>query len=80
MDNIIIDVSARIFKFASNKYIACESANLKVCPYQVITYLRKLMSNMFFLKYFIINYILNFMYIMFNEKSFNEKFLLMRNI
>ena len=38
------------------------------------------MSNVFFLKYFIINYDLNFMYIMFNEKSFNEKFLLTTNI
>ena len=32
------------------------------------------MSNMFFLKYFIINRVLNFMHIMFNEKCFNEKF------
>ena len=38
------------------------------------------MSNVFFLKYFIINYVLNFMYIIFNEKSFNEKFLLTTNI
>ena len=32
-------------------------------------YLRKLMGNIFFLKYCIINYVLNFMNIMFNEKS-----------
>ena len=38
------------------------------------------MSNMFFLKYFIINHVLNFMHIMFNEKCFNEKFPLTRNI
>ena len=36
------------------------------------------MSNVFFRKYFIINYVLNFMYIMFNEKFFKDKFLLMR--
>ena len=43
----------------------------------VMVYLRKLlMSNIFFRKYFIINYVLNFMYITFNEKSFNEKFFL----
>ena len=40
-----------------------------------MVYLRKLMSNEFFLKYFAINYILNFIYIIFNEKSLNEKFL-----
>ena len=28
-----------------------------------------------FLKYFTINYILNFIYLIFNEKSLNEKFL-----
>ena len=38
-------------------------------------YLRKLMSNIFFLKYFIINYALNFVHIM-----LNEKFPLTRNI
>ena len=33
-----------------------------------------------FIKYFMINYILNFMYIMLKEKSFNEKFFLMTDI
>ena len=32
------------------------------------------------LKYFTINYILNFLYIIFGEKSFNKKFLLTGNI
>ena len=43
-----------------------------------MVYLRKvmLMSSIFFQKYFLINYALNSIYIMFNEKSFNEKFLL----
>ena len=36
---------------------------------------KELMSNIFFLKYFIINYVLDFMY-----RMFNEKFLLMRYI
>ena len=33
------------------------------------------MSNELFLKYFRINYVLNFLYIIFNEKSLNGKFL-----
>ena len=37
-------------------------------------YLGKLMSNIFFPKYFATNYILNFLYIKLNEKYFNEKF------
>ena len=36
-----------------------------------MVYLRKLL---FFLKYSTINSILNFMWIMFNEKAFNENF------
>ena len=31
-----VDVSARRFRLASNRYIVCESANMKVCPYQVM--------------------------------------------
>ena len=38
------------------------------------------MSNIFFLKYFTINYVLNFLYIILNEKSLNEKFLLTGNM
>ena len=38
------------------------------------------MSNVFFLKYFMINYFLNFMYIMFSKKSFKEKFILIIDI
>ena len=34
------------------------------------------MSNIFVLKYFMINYILNFLYIIFNWKSFKKKFTL----
>ena len=80
-----VDVLGRRFRFASNRYIFCEIVNIKVCPYQamirsVLFEEIKLMSNIFFLKYFIINYVSNFMYRMFNEKSFNEKFLLTRNI
>ena len=37
------------------------------------------MSTIFFLKYFTINYVLNFLYIIFNEKSLNGKFLV-RNV
>ena len=67
-----VDVLASRFRLASNKYI--------VCLYQVMGYLKKLMSNIFFLKYFVINYVLSFMFIMLNEKYFNEKFLLTSNI
>ena len=42
---------------------------------KVIVYMRKLMSSIFFLKYFTVSYVLNFRYIIFNEKSFNEKYL-----
>ena len=45
-----------------------------------MVYLRKLMSNIFFLKYFTINYVLNFLYIIFLEKPLNEKFFLTGNI
>ena len=38
------------------------------------------MSDIFSLKYFIINYVLNFRHIMFNEKCFNEKFPLMDTV
>ena len=72
-----VDVLARRLRLASNTYIVCESANKKVCQYQVM------ISNglfeetneqhifYFFLKYFAINYVLNFLYIIFNEKSLN---------
>ena len=39
-----------------------------------MVYFRKLIINIFFLKYFIIIYVWNFMYRMFNEKSFKENF------
>ena len=72
------NVFAWRFRLASNRYIVCENVNEKVCQYQVMIsngyYLRKLISNIFFIKYFTINYILNFLYIIFNEKSFCENF------
>ena len=56
---------------AASRYIVHESATIKVCLYEVtiMVYLRKLL---FFLKYFEINYVLNSLYIMFDEKPFNE--------
>ena len=45
-----------------------------------MVYLRKLISNVYFLKYYIVNYVLSFMHIMLNEKLFNEKLLLTTNI
>ena len=66
-----VDVLARRFSLASNRYIVYESAIVKECQYQgmILVYLRKLMSNIFFSKVFY-NYFLNFLYIIFNEKSF----------
>ena len=61
-----INIFASRFRFTLNRYIVRESAYIKVCPYQVMVrngYLRKLTSNVFFLKHFVINYVLNFMYI-----------------
>ena len=31
-----VDVLARRFRLASNRYIVCESVNIKVCQYQVM--------------------------------------------
>ena len=39
-----------------------------------MVYLRKLMSNIFFLKYFTINYVLNFLYIIFKENPSMKHF------
>ena len=72
-----VDVLARRFRLASNRYIICESANIEVCQCQVI-----ISNGLFKLKvlkvlgwkYFITNYILNFLYIIFNEKSFKWKY------
>ena len=41
-------------RLASNRHIVHESANIKVCLYQVMVYLRKLMSNVIFLNHFVI--------------------------
>ena len=61
---LVVLCNIRSFRLASNGYIVCESAYIKVGLYQVmITNLRKLMSNLLFIKYFVTNYVLNFMYI-----------------
>ena len=31
-----VDVLAKKFRLASNRYIACGSVNIKLCPYQVM--------------------------------------------
>ena len=31
-----VDELARIFRLVSNRYIVCESANIRVCQYQVM--------------------------------------------
>ena len=77
-----VDVLARKFRLASNKYIARESANVKVCLYQVMIsngLFEETNEQCIFSKVFY-NYVLNFLYIIFNEKSFNEKFVLRGNI
>ena len=71
---------ARRLKLASNRYIGRESANVKLFLYQVISNglyeeIEQLMSYIFFLKYFRINYVLNFLFSILNKKSSNDKFL-----
>ena len=54
----------------SNRYIVCASVNIKVCRYQIMVsngLFEETNGEVFFLKYFII---------VFNGKSFSEKFLL----
>ena len=76
-----VDVLARRFSLASNRYIVCESVKVRVRQYQVM------ISNDLFeetneqhIFNFTINYVLKFLCIIFNEKSFNEKFLHTGNI
>ena len=38
------------------------------------------MSNIFFLEYFKMNFVVNFLHIILNETFFNEKFPFMRNM
>ena len=74
-----VDVLARRFRLASNRYIAHGSANVRLCQYQVMTsngLFEETNEQHIFLKYFTINYVLNLLYIIFNEKSLNEQFLL----
>ena len=73
-----VDVLVRRFRLASNRYIVYASANIKLYPYQAMIsngLFVETNEQQIFLKYFTINYILNFIYLIFNEKSLNEKFL-----
>ena len=80
--NTGVDVLVRRFSLALNRYIARESANMKVRLCQVMisnglfeeTNEQPIFSKVFY------NYVLHFMYRIFNEKLFNQKFLLTRNI
>ena len=79
----IANVLARGSRLASNRYIVRESANIKVCQHQVMIsngLSKEINEQRIFSKQFTISYILNFLYILFNEKSFNEKFLLTGNV
>ena len=78
-----VDVLARRFRLASNRYIIHGNVTIKVCLCQVMItngLFEETNEQHIFIKYFMINYILNFMYIMLKEKSFNEKFFLMTDI
>ena len=60
-----VDVLAKRFKLALNRYIVYEKVNVKVSQYQVKKsngLFEELLSKIFFLKYFVINYVLNFMF------------------
>ena len=68
-----VDVVAWRFRLDLHRYIFC--ANVKVCQCQVMIsngLLEETMSNVFFLKYFTINYILNFLYIIFSENPVDK--------
>ena len=58
-----VDLSARGFRLVSNRYIVHESANVKVCQYQVTIsngLFEEFNEQDFFLKYFTTNYLKNF--------------------
>ena len=68
-----VDVLTRRFRLALNRYrlLLCENANMKVCLYQLMVsngLFEETNEQRIFLKYVVINYILNFIYIIFNEK------------
>ena len=74
-----VDVLGRKFTLALSRYIVCESADIKLCPYQVmITNILFVETNeqRIFCKVFTINEVLNFLYNLQWKKSFNGKFLL----
>ena len=74
---------ARRFRLASNRYIIHENANVKECQYQVMIsndLFEETNKNIFFLKYFTINYVLNFLYIIFNKNSSMKNFSLKKYI
>ena len=73
----------RRFRLASNRYIIHENANVKECQYQVMIsndLFEETNKNIFFLKYFTINYVLNFLYIIFNKNSSMKNFSLKKYI
>ena len=66
-----VDMLARRFRLASNRYIVCKSANVKECQYQVIIsygLFEETNEQRIFKKRKINK--LNSLYIIFNEKSF----------
>ena len=68
---------------ASNRYIIHENVNVKECQYQVMIsndLFEETNKNIFFLKYFTINYVLNFLYIIFNKNSSMKNFSLKKYI
>ena len=74
---------ARRFRLASNRYIIHENANVKECQYQAMIsndLFEETNENIFFLKYFTINYVLNFLYIIFNKNSSMKNFSLKKYI
>ena len=73
---------ARKSRLASNRCIVRETANVKVWQYQVMTSngLFEETNEQHYFFYTFYNYLLNFLNIIFNEKSFTEKVLLTGNI
>ena len=72
-----IDILARRFSLTSNRYILRESANVKVSKYQIMIS-DSLFDVTIFSKYLTINYVLNFLYVIFPlEISPYERYVIM---
>ena len=71
-----VDVLAKRFRLALNRYIVRESASIKVCKYELMvsTGLFEETNEQRIFSIILCNYVLNFLYIIFNENPSMKKF------